>query len=177
MKIELVDINTLQPYERNARTHSEKQIEQIANSIKEFGFTNPILIDKNNMVAAGHGRLLAAKKLNLEKVPVVRLSKLTETQIRAYILADNKLAENAGWDTELLNSELEELTAIDFDITLLGFDSLGGDVVEFKPNLPDEDEEIKQPEIKLTLTVMFNNEGDQKELFDELRDRGFKVKI
>lgn len=109
------------PYARNARTHSEAQVAQIAGSIREFGFTNPVLIDDENGIIAGHGRVMAALKLRLEQVPCIRLSTLTPTQRRAYIIADNKLALNAGWDEDMLAVELEELKALDFDLALTGF--------------------------------------------------------
>lgn len=114
----------LKPYERNARTHSPKQISQIAASIREFGFNNPVLIDRDGGIIAGHGRVEAAKKLGLETVPCVRLEHLTDAQKRAYILADNRLAEKAGWDNEIVAIELQHLTGIDidFDITLTGFE-------------------------------------------------------
>src|SRR5574343_482849 len=112
------------PYVNNARTHSETQINQIAASIKEFGFNNPILTDGKNGIIAGHGRLQAALKLGLESVPTIELSHLTDIQKKAYILADNRLAELSGWDNELLNIELEELKLADFDIELTGFDDL-----------------------------------------------------
>lgn len=112
----------LVPYARNARTHSDAQVAQIAASIAEFGWTNPILVDGKSGVIAGHGRLLAARKLGLDRVPVIELAHLTEAQKRAYILADNKLAENAGWDDELLAIELGELKDADFDLGLVGFD-------------------------------------------------------
>lgn len=114
----------LKPYERNARTHSPKQISQIAASIREFGFNNPVLIDRDGGIIAGHGRVEAAKKLGLETVPCVRLEHLTDAQKRAYILADNRLAEKAGWDREIVAIELQHLTGIDidFDITLTGFE-------------------------------------------------------
>lgn len=114
-------VNDLIPYINNARTHSEEQINQIASSIKEFGFTNPILIDGENGIIAGHGRVLASKKLNIDKVPTIELSHLTETQKKAYILADNKLALNAGWDDDLLSIELLNLRELDFDLDLIGF--------------------------------------------------------
>jgi 16S rRNA G966 N2-methylase RsmD len=114
----------LRPYTRNARTHSPKQIAQIAASIREFGFNNPILIDREGEIIAGHGRVAAAKKLGLDTAPCVRLEHLTEAQKRAYILADNRLAEKAGWDREILAIELQHLTTIDidFDVTLTGFE-------------------------------------------------------
>ena len=104
----------LEPDERNARTHSKKQIRQIAGSIERFGFTNPVLIDAGSRIIAGHGRVEAAKLLGMEKVPTIRFEDLTEAEIRAYVIADNKLAENAGWDRELLAIELHGL--IDLDI-------------------------------------------------------------
>ncbi|HFU0230131.1 TPA: ParB/Srx family N-terminal domain-containing protein [Vibrio parahaemolyticus] len=110
------------PYINNARTHSQEQVKQIASSITEFGFTNPVLIDENNGVIAGHGRLLAADLLKIEIVPVYVLLGLSEYQKKAYIIADNQLALNAGWDDELLNLEIEFLQDSDFDIDLLGFD-------------------------------------------------------
>lgn len=111
----------LRGYERNARTHSEEQVGQIADSIREFGFTNPILVDETNTIIAGHGRLAAALRLGLDTVPCITLGQLSETQRRAYILADNKLALNAGWDAAMLRAELAELSAADIDLALLGF--------------------------------------------------------
>jgi hypothetical protein len=123
LEIKYLSINSLVPYKNNARTHSRKQIKQLVASIKEFGFTNPILIDERNTVLAGHGRLLAAKEMGLNEVPCVRLDHMTEAQKRAYILADNKLALNAGWDEELLASELGFLLSedISFDVDITGF--------------------------------------------------------
>ena len=116
------DVKSLIPYARNARTHSDMQVAQIAASIKEFGFLNPIVIAEDNTILCGHGRLMAAQKLGLKKVPCVKESHLTETQRRAFIIADNKLSLNAGWDNELLSVELTELQGTDFDLELLGFD-------------------------------------------------------
>jgi ParB-like chromosome segregation protein Spo0J len=115
-------LDRLIPYARNARMHSDSQIAQIAASIREFGFTNPILVDTGDGIIAGHGRLLAARQLRLEQVPVIVLDHLTETQKRAYIIADNKLAENAGWDDELLQLEMAALQQEGFDLDLVGFD-------------------------------------------------------
>jgi ParB-like chromosome segregation protein Spo0J len=106
----------------NARTHSEQQVLQIAASIKEFGFNSPVLVDGENGIIAGHGRVLAAKKLNLDEVPTIELKHLTKTQKKAYILADNRLALNSGWDNDLLALELGELSDDEFDLDLLGFD-------------------------------------------------------
>ena len=120
MKIEKKLISELIPYANNARTHNPEQITQIASSIKEFGFNNPILIDKDNGIIAGHGRLEAAKKLNLTKAPTIKLEHLTDQQRKAYILADNRIAVNSDWDNELLSLELKDLNA-EFDLTMLGF--------------------------------------------------------
>jgi site-specific DNA-methyltransferase (adenine-specific) len=150
MKIVDKLVETLIPYANNSRTHDEAQIAQIAASIKEFGFRNPILVDGNGIIA-GHGRLLASRKLGLTKVPTIDCSDLTEAQKKAYVIADNKLALNAGWDMDLLKVEIEGLTELDFDIDLLGFnaeelDAMLNPVVgtdgltdeDFVPEVPDE---------------------------------------
>ena len=116
-------VDDLIPYARNSRTHSDAQVAQIAASVREFGWTNPVLVDGENGIIAGHGRILAARKLGMEEVPCIELAGLTDTQRRAYIIADNKLALNAGWDDELLAIELHELNAADFDMALIGFDA------------------------------------------------------
>ena len=136
-------LSSLRPYSRNARTHSAKQIAQIAASIRAFGFNNPVLIDKDGVIIAGHGRVAAAKTLGLETVPVIRLEHMSEAQKRAYILADNKLAEKAGWDTEILAIELQNLMEfdLDFDVSITGFDMPEIDVLiaglDAKPSKPD----------------------------------------
>lgn len=110
------------PYENNSRVHSDQQVIQLANSIEQWGFTIPILIDERNMILAGHGRFLAAKQLGIEEVPCIMADGWTSEQKRAYVIADNKLAENSSWDTGLYFSELKELSEIGFDLTLAGFD-------------------------------------------------------
>jgi DNA modification methylase len=120
-KIEHLSVNALRPYARNARTHSKAQISQIAASIERFGFTNPLLADDEGMILAGHGRLEAARRIGLERVPVLRLSHLSEAERRAYVLADNKLALNAGWDRDLLADELRGLIDLEFEVELTGF--------------------------------------------------------
>lgn len=121
--LERLPLDRLIPYANNSRTHSEEQVAQIAASIREFGFTNPILIDEADGIIAGHGRVLAARKLGLAEVPCIRLGHLTETQRRAYVIADNKLALNAGWDEELLAVELSSLREVGFDLGMTGFDA------------------------------------------------------
>lgn len=114
-------IDKLIPYARNSRTHNDEQIAQIAASIKEFGFTNPILIGVDDVIIAGHGRLLAAQRMGLKEVPVIRLPHLTEIQRRALVIADNKIALNAGWDEEMLALEMKELGDLEFNLDILGF--------------------------------------------------------
>ena len=121
-KYENVKIDDLKPYENNARTHSDEQIEKIMRSIDEFGFINPVLIDGDFGIIAGHGRVMGAKRLGMTEVPCIFVEDLTEAQKRAYILADNKLALDAGWDDEILKQELKALDDMNFDITLAGFD-------------------------------------------------------
>lgn len=128
MQIVFKNLNELRPYEKNARVHSKKQIERIVNSIKEFGFTNPILIDKTGLIIAGHGRLEAAKILDLKEVPTIALENLTQQQIQAYILADNRIAELSEWDNDLLSVELKDLLSADFDLSLIGFENFKFDV-------------------------------------------------
>ena len=138
MKIIQKKVTELIPYVNNSRTHSDEQVAQIAASIKEFGWTNPILVDGSNGIIAGHGRLLAARKLGYKEVPTIELSELTETQKKAYIIADNKLALNADWDKEILSIELGTLQGVNFNINLLGFDAI---------ELSDLfDEQVKMPE-------------------------------
>jgi len=155
MKQEIVHkpIADLIPYANNARTHSDEQVAQIAASIKEFGFTNPILLDGTNGIIAGHGRLMAARKLSLDTVPCIELSHLSEAQKKAYILADNRLAMNSGWDTQLLTLELKSLDDEGFDLEMLGFDAkelsdlLQPEQVE---GLTDEDAVPELPETPVT---------------------------
>ena len=122
-KIEALALDQLRPYRGNARTHSAQQIREIARSIERFGFTNPVLIDRNHQIIAGHGRVAAARLLGLAMVPTLMLEHLSEAETRAYILADNRLAEKAGWDRDLLAIELQGLMELDFDVSVIGFDT------------------------------------------------------
>ena len=154
--IELWLIDKLIPYARNPRTHSDAQVAQIAASIAEFGFNNPILVDTKAGIIAGHGRLLAARKLQLKEVPVIVLDHLSEAQKRAYILADNRLALNAGWDVDLLRAELTALQAEDFNVGLIGLEDeelarllAAQDAAE---GLTDEDAVPALPETPVSIT-------------------------
>lgn len=145
MQYYLADVSELIPYVRNARTHSEAQVAQIAASIREFGFLSPILVAEDNTILAGHGRLAAALKLGLKKVPCVKENHLTETQKRAYIIADNKLSLNAGWDSELLAVELSELEGADFNLELLGFDEAElSSIFDADKDVSDDDFDVEK---------------------------------
>ena len=147
-KLNMAAVKDLIPYARNTRTHSDEQVNQIVSSIKEFGFTNPVLIDEQNMIIAGHGRVMAANKLKLKKIPTISLNYLTEAQKKAYIIADNRLALNAGWDEDMLKVELEELNDLEFDISLLGFEDKEIEEMLSAPvdGLTDEDAVPELPE-------------------------------
>lgn len=147
-------IETLIPYVNNTRTHSEKQVNQICASIKEFGFTNPILIDGENGIIAGHGRVLAASKLKLESIPTIELSGLSKTQKKAYIIADNKLALNAGWDDVLLKLELQDLKEMGFDTTLTGFEL---DELDFSPEVIGLTDEEEVPEVPVNIVSVLGD--------------------
>jgi ParB-like chromosome segregation protein Spo0J len=121
LAVRYVALDALIPYARNSRTHSDEQIAQLAASLREFGFTNPVLVDAENGIIAGHGRVLAARKLGLTEVPVIELAHMTDAQRRAYVMADNRLAESAGWDKDLLSLEVADLTEHGFDVSLIGF--------------------------------------------------------
>lgn len=146
-------IESLIPYARNSRTHSDAQVAQIAASIKEFGWTNPVLIDAEGGIIAGHGRVMAGRKLGIKEAPCIVLDNLTEAQRRAYVIADNKLALNAGWDIELLKVELGDLQALDFDLSLTGFDpsELGNLLAEKTEGLTDEDAVPETPARAVTV--------------------------
>lgn len=149
LKIEYRNTNDLIPYVNNSRTHTDEQVMQIASSIKEFGFTNPILVDGDKGVIAGHGRLKAAKIAGFDSVPVIELSHLSPAQKKAYVIADNKIALNAGWDIELLQLEIENLTEFDYDLSLTGFSA------DDFSRLSDDNDISKMQEIE--------NDGSAKE--------------
>lgn len=127
-------LSALKPFEKNSRTHSEDQIAQIVASIKEWGFTNPVLIDEGGLIIAGHGRVMAAQSLGLGTIPCIVAKGWSDAQKRAYVIADNRLAENAEWNYEILDLELHELGQIDFDVSLIGFDA-AGEVINFTPEI------------------------------------------
>lgn len=153
-RFEKVNIDKLVPYARNARTHSKEQILQLRASLREFGFVNPVIVDRNLNIIAGHGRILAAKEEGITEVPCVFAEHLTEAQKRAYIIADNRLALNAGWDAEMLSVEISDLEGMDFDVSLLGFDEaelnkLLGCIDDVKEDDFDVDAELQNPVISM----------------------------
>lgn len=174
MRIEEKKISEIKENENNPRYHSAKQIEQICSSIKEFGFVNPILIDQENSIIAGHGRYKAAKKLKLKLIPTITLKDLTQDQIKALIIADNKIANNSSWNEDLLWEQIKELTDTDFDISILGFDeeqiipfvadeAVVHDILEEWNDMP----EFSQADLtsERTLLVHFANQEDVEKFF------------
>ena len=174
MEIVYKKINELKPYKNNSRTHDESQIKQICESIKEYGWTNPVLIDEKGMIIAGHGRVEAGKKLDIKEVPCIVLSGLTEAQKKAYVIADNKMALNAGWNEELLKTELENLKELDFDLELTGFskkelDKLFDEINESNPYTAKT--EIPQYEIKGEMPEIYELIEEEKvnQLIEDIR--------
>ena len=154
LKVEYKNIKDLIPYCNNSRTHSDEQVLQIASSIKEFGFTNPVLIDGQGGIIAGHGRIMAAQKLKIDEVPTITLSDLSEAQKKAYIIADNSLPLNAAWDVDLLRVEVEQLQEFDFDLTLLGFaDDVLEKLLDINAEMPDLPDGDKDPFQQKTFTL------------------------
>jgi ParB family chromosome partitioning protein len=158
----------LVPYARNARKHSDAQVSQIAGSIREFGFTNPVLIDERSSIIAGHGRVMAAHKLQLDEVPTVELAGLSDTQRRAYVLADNKLGLNASWDCEMLLLELDELKAMDFDVSIAGWsdderEQLSKELAaDFSPSDQDEQGELDKMSPQIVKCPECGHEWDRQ---------------
>lgn len=145
LSVRYVPTSSLKPYERNARTHSKAQIRKIAESIRGFGFTNPVLIDDQSTIIAGHGRVQAAKLIGLEQVPTIRLASLTPAQVRAYVIADNALAEKSGWSKEILKVELQNLVLdSEFDVSLTGFEVAEIDLILGEEDRSDVCDELPE---------------------------------
>jgi ParB-like chromosome segregation protein Spo0J len=177
-------LDRLVPYERNARTHSPEQVAQIAASIQEFGFTNPLLVDGSDGILAGHGRLAAARDMGLAEVPVIVLDHLTPEQRRAYILADNQLALNAGWDAELLQAEVAALHLADFDLSLLGFDEdriaglLDPEGIDREDGPPTgADDPGKEYQQKYAVAVECADEAEQETVYEKLNGEGYSCRL
>jgi len=176
MQIQQLKVEDLIPYVNNSRKHSDEQVAQIAASIKEFGWTNPILIDGEKGIIAGHGRLMAARKLEMSEVPVIELNHLTHTQKKALIIADNKLALNADWEQELLKIEIQALSDDDFDITLLGFDEIELGKMFDEMNEEDNIKSQNYNEV-FNIIVECEDEAEQEKIFNRLNTEGYKCRV
>jgi len=175
LEVRYVSVDEIIPYANNSRTHSDQQVTQVAASIKEFGFTNPILVDEENTIIAGHGRLQAAKKLTLTEVPVITLEGLTDAQRKAYVIADNKLAMNAGWDFELLQAEIQHLQELDFSIDLLGFDEK--ELIELLGDDNQFDENAYTKKVDIPIYEPQGDKPDVKDLYDDSKTFDLVEKI
>jgi len=176
-KIERRAVASLIPYARNARQHSEDQVAQIAASIREWGWTTPVLVDEAGEIIAGHGRVLAARKLGIEEIPTMTAVGWTKAQKQAYVLADNQLPQNATWDMDLLRVEMQDLDAEGFDLNLMGFDPGYLTSVMFGEELEQDARSIPVDEDKYTLVIELDDEGECQSLYEELQGRGVECKI
>ena len=173
MEIKYLEPKTLNAYENNSRVHDDEQIERIKRSIKEFDFINPVLIDKNNTIIAGHARVRAALNLGLTEVPTIELEDLSEEQIRAYVIADNKLAELSDWDDDILKIELDWLKDQDFDISITGFDD-----VDVKADTEKETELKEETYTEVfNLIVKLDTEEEQEALYNKLKKEGYICQV
>lgn len=173
-RLEEWPLSRLIPYARNPRTHSPEQIDKIARSIQKFDFTNPILVDENDGILAGHGRLLAAKQLKRRTVPVIVLTGLSEDEKRAYIIADNRLAQDAGWDYELLRGELEDLDGENFDLTLTGFEE--EELEEILKGEGEPGEPSRESEPRLGVFVNCSSQRQQRAVVKLLEKHGYECR-
>ena len=167
INIKYIPVADLIPYAANSRTHSDAQVAQIAASIREFGFTNPILVNGENTIIAGHGRLMAARKLGLEEVPAIALEHLSRAQQKALVIADNQLALNAGWDVDMLKAEIEGLRLEDFNIDLLGFNNEELEAFlsdpMFEPGVEEDQGKLDQLDPKMVICPKCQHEFDSRE--------------
>ena len=180
MNTQEMKVDELSPYENNARRHTKEQIKQIVNSIEEFGFLNPILIDENNMILAGHGRYMAAQNLDLEKVPTIQIKNLTEAQKKAFVIADNKIATNSTWDESTLWKEIQALNEVGFDLNILAFaelellpiidENVVNDPLAEWEDMPEFIQDDLQP--YRSIIIHFGEEKDVKDFF-KLLDQHF----
>jgi len=169
MKIAYQKVSALAPYARNSRTHSKEQIDQIAKSIEEFGWTNPVIVDEDNTIIAGHGRVKAAEQLGMDEVPCIQLSDLTDAQKKAYIMADNKLALNAGWDAELLKLELHALDTMGYDLSLVGFDASELSEIMFDDLIDSDKNDDKETNFVVQYNIIFDDQEQQDVWFDFIK--------
>ena len=181
-----ISISEIKPYDRNARTHSTEQVKQIMNAIKEWGFTNPLLIDEQGNLIAGHGRLEAVKQLNkvdfkdkpILELPVIVVKGLSDSQKKALIIADNQIALNAGWDYEVLALELKELESVNYDLDLLAFDNVN-ELLSGVISESESENEVKEVEInrKYELLIKCKNESELEQAYNENVEKGYECKV
>jgi len=176
-KVERRKLDTLTPYARNSRTHSDEQVAQIAASIKEWGFTAPILIEPDGGIIAGHGRVMAAQRLGLADVPCVIAEGWTEAQKRAYVIADNKLAINSAWDVETLKIEMQELDGLGFDLELTGFDVAEMTALFDEPAEPEEPKDLSGQAERFEVIIECADEGEQERAYNHAQAGGFECRI
>jgi len=175
--LEFIPVENLIPYARNSPTHSDAQVAQIAASIKEFGFTNPVLIDEADGIIAGHGRVLAARKLGMAEVSCLRLGYLSEIQKRAYVIADNKLGLNSGWDDELLKLELHALDESDYQLDMTGFSADELTKIMFGELIESEEPEEQTVNSAFEVSVSCDSEAEQERVYEMLTKQGLKCRV
>jgi len=176
LEVTYVATTDLIPYANNPRTHSDQQVAQVAASIQEFGFNNPILIDEHNSIIAGHGRLAAAQKLNMNLVPTILLEGLSEAQRKAYVIADNKITENGGWDYDLLAVEIDRLKELDIDVNLTGFEPKEVNTIlgeEIEKNVSDPKVDFFENE----MIMKFSSEKQLEKWYEMAEKEGIECKI
>lgn len=178
-KVERRKVADLVPYARNSRTHSDEQVAQIAASIREWGWTMPVLVDETGGIIAGHGRIMAAQRLGIEDVPTMTATGWSEAKRRAYVIADNKLAINSAWDMDLLKIEMQEIDGLGFNLELTGFDvaemTALFDEPNFEPGTEGDQSEVDVPENQMLLT--FETEEELQEWFNEAQEKGIECKL
>jgi hypothetical protein len=174
--VERRSVESLIPYARNARTHSEEQVAQLAASIKEWGWTTPVLVDEDGQIIAGHGRVMAARKLGIDEIPVMIARGWTEAQRRAYVLADNKLALNSGWDMDLLKVELQDIGEMSFDLDKIGF-SVGEMTAFFDEPKEQKKKNIEDSFIKNEMLLTFQTEEQMQDWYNKAELEGIECKI
>lgn len=176
-KVQRRQVSELIPYAKNARTHSAEQVSQIAASIKEWGWTVPVLIDPEGGLIAGHGRIMAAQKLGITDVPCVVAEGWTEAQKRAYVIADNKLTINSAWDMDVLKVEMQELDAINFDLELTGFDVAEMTALFDEPTEPKEPKDLSGQAERFEVIIECTDEGEQERAYNHAQAGGFECRI
>ena len=183
MQIEYIEIDRVIPYANNPRKNDGEAVDRVASSIKEYGFKNPIIVDKDNVIVAGHTRYKAAKKLRLDTVPIIKADDLTPAQIKAFRIADNKVAEYSSWDNELLSIEFEELQDLNFDLELIGFDMTEIEDMLAFDNVEENTKEKERNDLSDTLKenyeliVKCNDENELESIYEELVERGYVCQI